>query len=266
MIEIRLLGSLHVEWNGADCTPTAPKMRQVLSLLALSANRPLSDEALIEELWSGSPPVSSMTTLQTYVYHLRKMLSEEMIVRVAAGYALRLDEQAVDAFRFERLVQEGRAALAAAEPQVAHNLLGQALALWIGEHALAGAPQGTLLRAEAVHLEEVRMNAQELRIDAALRLGDYGAQVCELKRLTTRYPLNESLHGKLMLALYKAGRRNDALQWYRQLRLTIREELGLEPSDDIRRLHAWMLGDRPHEELVPELTGAPASPSRAAGW
>ncbi|MFI6504767.1 BTAD domain-containing putative transcriptional regulator [Nonomuraea typhae] len=264
MLEIRLLGGFTLMWNGADCTPSARKIQQVLSLLALSANRSVPDEALIEELWSGAPPVSARTTLQTYVYHLRKVLNNAVLARVAEGYELRLDREAVDAFRFERLVQKGRSALAAARPLVAYEFLNGALALWSGgEQALAGVPQGALLRAEAVRLEELRMNALELRIDAALQLGDYAAQIGELKRLTARYPLNEALHGKLMLALYKVGRRNDALQWYRQLRTTLREELGLEPSEEIRRLHAWILGHRSSPEGA--LIADPAPASRVAG-
>ncbi|HKT06234.1 MAG TPA: AfsR/SARP family transcriptional regulator [Rugosimonospora sp.] len=238
------LGPLEVFHDHCLCKPTAPKARQVLALLLLRANQVVPISALVEELWGEQPPQSAVTTVQTYVYQLRKMFEragyqgpdQELLATRPPGYLLRLCQDQLDADVFGRLVQQGRMLVQSNRLTEAADRLRRALELWRGS-ALANVTQGPLLRGYVADLEEQRMRAVELRIQANAALGRHRELIGELRILVSQYPLNEWLHAQLIVALNAAGRRGEALQAYHALREILTDELGLDPSPALRRLH-----------------------------
>ncbi|NSC21573.1 AfsR/SARP family transcriptional regulator [Streptomyces albus subsp. chlorinus] len=245
-----LLGSVEAINGDHFCTPSAPKVRQVLALLLLRASRLVRVDSVIEELWCDSPPKSAMTTAQTYIYHLRKMLEregvaehgDEILQTQPFGYLLKLDPQTIDAWSFEKLAAEGQAELKAGRPEQAAAKLAQALKLWTGP-PLGNVDCGPVLSAYAVQLEEQRLQVLQQRIEAELQLGREGELVGELRRLVAENPLNEWFHGRLIRALQAMGRRNEALQVYQKLRVTLSDEIGLSPSVELQRIHQGLLTD-----------------------
>jgi DNA-binding SARP family transcriptional activator len=240
----------------------APKARQVLALLLLRANHVVSISALVEELWGEQPPASAVTTAQTYVYQLRKMFERsgyrgaehEPLATRPPGYLLRVRQDQLDVDVFVRLVQQGRLLLQSNRFSEAADRLRRALELWRGS-ALANVAQGPLLRGYVADLEEQRMRAVELRIQATAALGGYRELIGELRILVSQYPLNEWLHSQLIVALHAAGRRGEALQAYHHVREILTDQLGLDPSPALRRLH--------HEVLM---TGTvPSIPTQRSG-
>ncbi|MFJ9630101.1 BTAD domain-containing putative transcriptional regulator [Streptomyces sp. NPDC101175] len=261
MIEIGLLGSMRVSRDGDDVTPSAPKLRQVLALLVLNANALVTVDQLCEELWEDHPPLSALTTLQTYIYQLRRRLrlatgqqgepfgsrppqgSPALLTRVG-GYELRLhDKQTVDAYRFELLVERGKAHERAGAPEDAVRVLKEALGVWHGA-ALVDISSGRRLSAWSTKLEERRKNTQEQRFSLELELGRHHVVLDELAEALGDHPTHEGFAGQLMRALHRCGRRPDALEVFRTLRGHLVDELGLEPSLQLQRLHQEILSDR----------------------
>lgn len=264
MREFRILGALEVASNGRLCTPTAPKVRQVVALLALCSNQVVNLDSLIAELWDDSPPRSAVVTTQSYIYRMRKLLGAEekpeepggeLLVTKTSGYMLQVTVDEVDASVFQRLVLEGNRYLEGGRPDAAARVLHQALDLWHGP-ALADVTRGRILEPYAVLLEEQRLRALELRIQADLKLGLQRELIGELKSLVTRHPLNEWFHGQLIAALNHVGRRSEALQAYQNLRAILNEELGLDPTPELQRLQQVVLnGDHPRVS-APDRQGA----------
>jgi DNA-binding SARP family transcriptional activator len=251
MAQFRLLGAFEVTSgrNGAhSVTPRAPKLRTVLALLLLQANQAVHVDTIIEELWGGNPPQSAITIVQTYIYHLRKLFAAEkidaagkpLLVTRLPGYLLHAEPEQVDAGVFERLVGRGRDMKEQDRLQQAAATLSQALGMWTGP-ALADVPQGRLLQAHAVHLEELRINALELRIQADIALGKHRELIAELRSLTCAHPFHEWFHGQLIAMLSRCGRRGEALQAYQSLRVLLSEELGVDPSPALQRLQQRVL-------------------------
>ncbi|MDG4825468.1 AfsR/SARP family transcriptional regulator [Asanoa sp. WMMD1127] len=233
---------------------TAPKPRKVLALLLLHANLVVPVETLTAELWGCEPPASAQTTLQTYVLKTRRMLTHalgvcparlanEILVTTSGGYRLNVGPGELDLHEYERLAAAGRAALAAGDDVEAARLLGEALGLWQGG-ALVDVRHGPVLRAEVQRLEEGRLSLWRQRIEAELRLDRHQAVLGDLGWLAARHPLNEDLQAQYMIALYRAGRRTDALEAFHRLRGTLQDDLGLEPSERVQRLqHAILTAD-----------------------
>ncbi|MEU4563511.1 AfsR/SARP family transcriptional regulator [Actinoplanes sp. NPDC023936] len=253
MIHYRILGPLEVEVDGASCTPTAPKNRQVLALLLLNAGRVLPIESFIEELWDANPPASAVTTTQTYMYQLRKILHgkggsrEPVLLTRAPGYLLRVQQGQTDVESFDRIAAQGRAMLAAGEVERAAERLSQALNLWRGPAAMPDVSRGPLLQANLAALEERRIRVLYERIEADLMLGRYAGLMAELRRLVAERPLDEWLHCRLMAALYGLGRRGEALTAYHQASQVLQEHLGLDPSAELRQMQRLVLAGRPLE-------------------
>ncbi|WP_055525526.1 AfsR/SARP family transcriptional regulator [Streptomyces graminilatus] len=266
----RVLGTLDVRVDGYSVVPTAPKPRKVLGLLVLHANHVVSTSALMRELWGEKPPASAATTLQTYILLLRKLLAaalaggmpeaKRMLATYPGGYKLQLPCDAVDLDRFEELCAAGRQFLARGEAREAADTLRAALALW-RDDALVDVPTGPLLEVEAVRLRECRLGALEQRIEADLRLGRHHEVLSELAALVAEFPLNENLHAQLMLALYRSGRRAQALGVYRKLRTSFIDELGLDPSTRIHDLHQAVLASEPALDAEAAQQGRPATES-----
>ncbi|MFF4119935.1 AfsR/SARP family transcriptional regulator [Streptomyces sp. NPDC001714] len=270
-MDIGLLGALNVRENGASIAPTAPKPRQLLALLALHADRVVPVPTLMEELWAGTPPRSARTTLQTYVLQLRELIAaalrrgadsecaaarsaKDVLTTLPGGYLLAAGDGGSDIRQFERLCEQGFRAMDDGNFAGAAGTLRRALDLWSGP-PFADVPNGTHLAMEARRLEESRLCALDVRIEADLRLGRHRELLAELTVLTSRYRSHENLHAQFMLALYRSGRRGEALLVYRQLRTLLVKDLGLEPSARLRRLQQSILsataespGASPHDD------------------
>lgn len=261
MVKYEILGSLEVVHQGRICTPTPPKVRTVLALLVLRANRVVLIESIIRELWGDEPARSAVTTVQTYIYHLRKLFAREGIEgdgRVvleshARGYLLRVDPGNLDAEVFQVLLDEGRRHIEAGRAEEGAAVLRRALELWKGPVG-ANVTLGPTAQAHAIHLEEQRIRAVELRLGADMALGRHRELIGELRYLVGTNPLNEWLHRQLIVALSRSGRRGEALQAYADLRRTLSEELGLDPSPELQRLQRSVLHAGPVQP--PELAAA----------
>ena len=249
-MEIRMLGPFEVLSDaGVAITPSAQKLRQVLQLLALHRGRVVRTDQITMELWDDRPPPSANTTMQTYIYQLRKLFSgageeEGTVTTTPAGYMLRLPSAAIDAERFEELVAEGRRLVAGGELGPGLERFDGALAMWRGS-MLPTTDVGPVLQVEVVRLDELRKSVVEERIRVALMLGQHRQLVGELTGLVVGDPTHEGLQAKLMLALYRCGRRAEALAAYRGAQRVLDDELGLEPGPELRQLHRRMLAADP---------------------
>lgn len=257
---IKLLGSLDAEVNGISIVPSAGKPRQILALLALHPGRVVPVPTLMEEAWGTELPQSSLTTLQTYILQLRRMLGAAMGPEVAAtakdvlttrhgGYLLQVPAEAVDVYVYERLIAEGQQAFEDGKDTTAAHLLRQALDLWQGP-ALVDVRVGPVLEIEVMRLAQSRLVAQERRIDAELRLGRHVEMIAELTDLIARHPQHEGLHSQAMVALYRSGRQAAALDVYRRMRQRLIDELGVEPSPQLQRMHQAMLAVDPRLDIT----------------
>ena len=243
-VEFRLLGPLEVSRSGVPLPLGGPKQRALLALLLLSANRVVPRERAIDWLWGEDPPERAVNALQVRVHGLRRLLGPDRIVTRGSGYLLRAAADEVDLLAFERLVEEGRAALAGADPARAAARLGEARSLWRGP-PLAELGHATLPRAERGRLEELGLAAVELGIDAELALGGSEHLIPELEALVRQHPFRERIRGQLMLALYRAGRQADALEVYRSGHELFADELGIEPGPRLRELQRAVLRQDP---------------------
>jgi DNA-binding SARP family transcriptional activator len=219
-------------------------VRQVLAFLLVRCGKHVQVGELIDELWGDEPPSSAMTTLQTYIYKLRKDVLERctsanLHTRIS-GYMLDVSAERGDLLRFERLAHEGRTALEEGDAGRAADRLSAALALWRGS-ALADVSVGETLSAHVTRLEEERLRTLELRVTVDLELGRHQHLVSELKMLVSEHPLNERFHAHLMMALHRSGRRCEALSVYHRLRRMLIDELGMEPSASVQELHLTLL-------------------------
>src|SRR5437588_7511982 len=247
-----ILGPLEVLRSGRAVPLGGPRQRAVLAVLLLQPNRVVSADRLVEDVWAGHAPEASVTSLQTYVFHLRRALepgrprggAAEVLATRDRGYLLQVSRDRLDAAAFEDGLAAGLAALEAGRHSQARERLGRALDLWRGP-VLADLSDYAFIQAEAARLDELRLAAWEGRIEADLALGRHGAVTAELERLVGEHPLRERLHGQLMLALYRCGRQADALAAYRRVRDLLAAELGIDPGEPLRRLHASGLAHDP---------------------
>ncbi|UOZ08303.1 AfsR/SARP family transcriptional regulator [Amycolatopsis sp. WQ 127309] len=276
MLCVKVLGPLEVVRDGVPITPSAPKLQRVFSLLAVSANHIVRTEQLIEELWEENPPTSVKTTLQTYVYQLRKLLEldpaqrpsarvrrddgQPVLLTLSGGYMLAVDRDALDSSHFERQATQGWTELDTGDAEAAFHTLDGALRLWRGS-ALVDLNPGPVLQAEVLRLDEMRKNALEHRIDAALQLGRHQEVLGELTRLAAQQPTHEGFQAKLMLALYRSGRRSEALGVYQRTRSALADELGLDPGAELQRVHRAVLAANGSLDAVPaQVRRQPARP------
>jgi YVTN family beta-propeller protein len=251
-MQFRLLGPLEVEDNGRPLVLGSAKQRALLAILLLHANEVVSRDRLIDELWGEQQPASAPHSLEVYVSRLRKTLQasggEQLLVTRAGGYLLRLEPDQLDVTCFERLLEEGRRALAAGNHERASERFAEALALWRGP-ALGDLAYEPFARPEIERLEEQRLAALEERIEAELALGHHPSLIGELESLSGKHPLRERVHGQLMLALYRSGRQAEALEAYRETRQHLLDELGINPSPTLQQLEQAILRQDPTLEL-----------------
>jgi DNA-binding SARP family transcriptional activator/Tfp pilus assembly protein PilF len=243
-MRFRILGPVEVQVDGSWSSISATKWRTMLAVLLLRAGEVVPTEQLIGEVWPEDTPATAINLISVYVLRLRRLIGDaegQLLVTRSRGYQLLADSGDVDAQRFDRLAGEGRAALSAGDSARAAELLSEALGLWQGGRALADVPDSPMISAAASGLEEARVEALELRINADLGCGRQAQVVAELRRLLSEHRLREGLWALLMRALYSSGRQAEALEAYAQAREVIADELGVDPGAELRQLHEQML-------------------------
>lgn len=245
MVEVRVLGPLEVVGDAGAIALAARKHRQLLAALLVAPQTARPADVLIDALWGQAPPSSAEKLLQVYISQLRKALPPAIGIRtVGSGYALSLDGARFDAVRFEELLGEARTASGEGNVALAASILRRALTLWRGD-AYAEFAEFDFARAEAQRLDELRRLAMEERFAAELELGRHRSVLPELLVAAAENPLRERLQSQAMLALYRAGQQAQALDLYRAARKVLVDELGIEPGDELRNLHALMLRHDP---------------------
>jgi WD40 repeat protein/DNA-binding SARP family transcriptional activator len=248
-VRFAVLGPLEVSGEDGPVPLGGPKQRIVLAHLVLGANQVVSAEHLIDALWGGDLPEDPRSTLRVYVSRIRSALGLDAIEARAPGYLLKADRDEVDALRFEDLLEQARSN--GREPRATDRILGEALALWRGP-AFADLANEPSLTGEIARLEELRLQAIEERVAAELELGHHAGVAAELELLTRAHPLRERLWAELMLALYRSGRQGEALAAFDRARTILAEELGIDPSQELRLVHERILRQDPDLELEGE--------------
>ncbi len=246
-MQFRVLGPLEVDAGSGPIPLGGPKQRAVLAHLLIRAGEVVPAEQLVDEIWGEEPPESVRNVVQSYVSLLRKALGPDRIQTSGPGYRLRLDTTELDAARFDVLVRDAKKALPV-DPVVAVGALDDALALWRGP-ALADLADQPSLLPEASRLDALRLEAQEDRIEGLLASGTQARAIGDLESLLARHPWRERLWGLLVLALYREGRQAEALGAYQRARTTLADELGIDPSPELTRLHQRVLRQDPGLDL-----------------
>lgn len=273
MVQIRVLGALEAHVADEVVDLGGPRQRAVLALLLVARGAVVSVDRLIDDLWRSEPPPRATGALQAYISNLRRAVEPDrapratpsVLVSSPPGYAVRLPTDAVDAWRFERLVRD---AAAAPDQRRARALLEEAGRCWRG-HAYAEVADEPWAMTEAARLEELRTLARERLVSAMLHTGAADEAVAEARALTREHPLREEGWRLLALALYRTGRQADALAALRLARTTLAEETGLDPGEALTGLEADILAQRPAPGPPGRPSGAnvpgePAAPAEAA--
>jgi serine/threonine protein kinase/DNA-binding SARP family transcriptional activator/WD40 repeat protein len=237
-LEIGVLGPLEVRADGAPVGLGGPQARRVLALLVAEGGRVVGVDRLVDAVWSDAPPESARRTVMTYVWRLRRSLSSGSIATQGLGYRLTVPDEAIDARRFEGLVEQARSA----PPTEALNLIDRALGLWRGRAFGEFADEWWAL-SSATRLEELRVVASERRAQALIAIGECELAVTGLEALIVEHPLRERVVALLMQAHAACGRQADALRTYASYRASLGEETGLEPSHALHDLETSILLD-----------------------
>ncbi|MEU3950494.1 AfsR/SARP family transcriptional regulator [Streptomyces sp. NPDC029526] len=249
-----MLGPMTVTLGGRSIVPTAGKPRQLLALLALRSGRVVQVPTFMKEIWGGNVPKSGLTTLQTYVLHLRRLIADALpddaeqspkglLATRYNGYQLSVEADGTfDLVEFERLAASGASALGRGDAAAASRILGPALELWRGP-ALMDVPMGQVLGAEIVGMNEARIRAQEQHILADLWLGKHTMLIPRMSKLFAQHPLHENIAACLMIAYQRSGASWRALEVFRALRKSLAEELGVEPSARLQNLYRELLSN-----------------------
>jgi len=255
-LEFRLLGTLEVE--GGAAALGSGKQRAMLAYLLLRRNDAVPREALVDALWGEDPPATAAHALDVYASRVRKTLGGDGLLESRGGsFRLNVPDESVDVGRFERLLAEVRGT---PDPGQRLAAADQALALWRGR-ALADVLDEPFARPESERLEEERLVVAEERFDALLALGRHDETIGELQAFVREHPLRDRPRRELMLALYRAGRQSEALEVYREGRTILRDELGLDPSRELRELEAAILNQ--DERLAAPSGRETPAPARA---
>jgi DNA-binding SARP family transcriptional activator/tetratricopeptide (TPR) repeat protein len=260
-VTVALLGAFELRVDGRPRPVPSSRQRALLAVLALSAGRTVPVETLIGLVWGEELPAQPRATVHTLVNRVRALADPDLVRTVPGGYLLDVPPGAVDVLRFQELVAEAHRQPA----EEAHALLREALGLWRGD-PLTDAGSEVLLRDRAPALVEQYLDAVERRADLDLAGGAAAAVTAELTDLTARYPLREPLWARLVVALERAGRPADALAAYHRIRARLEEELGSDPSPELREIYARLLAgtDEPAATPPPEEPAKPGQPGQLA--
>lgn len=252
-MDFRVLGPWEVTGPDGPVVVPAGHLRVLLAAFLVSGGRPMRIDALAEQVWTEQLPADARGTLATYVSRLRRLLGNGRILTCSGiGYRIDLPTGAVDLFRFRDALDGARKA-ASVDEELA--LLREALGLWRGQ-PFTGVDSTWIDRDVVPKLTEEWFTATERRVDLELARGRSGALVAELWDLTNTYPLRESLWFRLITALHRSGRRADALAAYQRVRTLLGDELGIDPGDELQRLH--------HAVLVDGTVSTPSPPKQEA--
>ena len=259
-VQYRVLGPLAATSGARPVSLGGKRQRTVLALLLANANRSVSQETLVDAVWSGQPPETGTRTLHSYISTLRRLL-DGAITREGEGYMLTVESEQVDALRYRGLVEEA-SPLVNVQCERASELLSEALALW------RGPPYGDLGYEEALiphakQLNEERIATQELRFEADLGCGRHETLVPEIEALSLEHPYREKLVRQLMIALYRSGRQAEALGAFASLRSRLATELGIDPSPELQDLEIRMLDQ---DASLDAPTYAPGARPAARGY
>ncbi|MFE7381554.1 BTAD domain-containing putative transcriptional regulator [Streptomyces zhihengii] len=259
MVRVELLGPVGVRAeDGAPVEVGGVRLRMLLARLALEEGRTVSAGTLVDGLWGGEPPADAANALQALVSRLRRALRGHAAVESASGgYRLPVRPEDVDVHRFEDLAGRGRRELAAGRAGEAAALLTAASGLWRGA-ALADVLDAPFAGPAATRLDDLRTAVSEDRFDAELRLGRHGEVLADLEAAGAQRPLSERVAGLRMRALSAAGRQSDALAVYEAVRERLGDELGVDPSAELRETHLSLL----RGELRTAAERSEAAPSR----
>lgn len=232
-LRVLVLGPVEIERDGEVVSIGGPRARSVLGALVIGLGHAVSDDRLMDAAWGLDPPPTARGSIQSHISRLRRHLGASAIERHDHSYTLNLDLEQVDAGAFERLYRAADQVLPT-DPARASDLCHQALDLW------RGPPFGELAdadfaRPEAVRLEEVRIDAMEIFLEATIATGHPGMVVASLQAAVTDHPYREKLWYLLMRALAQEGRRVEALRAFQSAKATL-GETGLEPAIDLRQL------------------------------
>lgn len=249
--EVGVLGPLVLRHGNEVYTPTAPKLRNLFTTLIVNSGQVVPVSLLMQELWDVKAPPSWLTTLQTYVLNVRKILaaatrmsvaevSRELLITKAGGYVFQPGDRSLDLYRYQTLVDTACNHLAEGEDEEAVHTFDLALRVWRGP-AFLDVQGGRALESKRRQIEESRLGVLEHKVEAQLRLGHYHEVLTELTALTVENPLHEGLHAQYMCALHSLGRRAEALDVFHGLRANLIEELGLEPGSRVREMHQAIL-------------------------
>ncbi|MFI7150780.1 BTAD domain-containing putative transcriptional regulator [Nonomuraea sp. NPDC050022] len=248
-MEFRIMGALSVRDGAEDRTPTAPKHRDLLAMFVLNARRPLTVERLRKLLWPLEEGDRSDSLIRGYIGQLRQLIGKDVITTVSGTYTLAIDDDQLDVGRFRRLIEEG---LAGRD----HGQLREALGLWRGP-VLADVDPDARRWAETgrlrEELEELRLLALERRIELDLDAGRHRELLSEVRRLVAQHPLWQRFRGQFMLALYRSGRRVEALAAYTALRDELDSGHAIEPDPELQLLYHRML----HDDVMLHVSAGP---------
>jgi len=243
-IEFRLLGPLEVLCDGIPRPLSGQRQRVLLAMLLLRAGKVVSVDQLIDKLWNGSPPRTAVASVHNGIVQLRRLVGADTLRTRSPGYFLQVAPEQIDAMCFERLLESSRGY----GVERRRLLLGNALALWRGP-VLAELQFETFVQPEVQRLEELHIQALEERIETDLELGRHQFLVPELQQLVAVEPLRERFRVQLMLALYRCGRQVEALDVYRRTRMTLAEQLGIDPCLELKSLERAVLRQDPLLDL-----------------
>jgi DNA-binding SARP family transcriptional activator len=247
----KLFGSVGLVKDGRLVAIQGGRQRTLLATLLINSGKVVTKEQFFEELWEGRPMAKANNALQALVTRLRRLLRSTFgdefamrrLVTLPTGYILHAETEEIDAKLFEYLVASAHSTITT-DPVRARDLLHEALELWDGP-VLEGVSGGPLCHSSVPHYEESRLAAVEDKFHAWIIAGIQGGVISELKKMAMLYPWRERLAEMLMVALYRSGRRGEAIDVYRRMRTGLVNELGLEPSPSLRRLqHAILMSDR----------------------
>ncbi len=250
-MEFRVPGQLEIVDGDRAFALTSHKQRSLLALLLIHRGQVVSTDRIVDELWGEEAGPDRQDSLWVQVSNLRSALEPDrerrsegtIVLTRPPGYLLAVDEDQVDAGRFERLVADGRNAIAE-HPDAAAATLRTALELWHG-HPYEEFTYDSFAQLEIARLSEIRLEALELRIAADLARGLDAELVSELEALTRQHRFRERLTSLLMLALYRSGRQAEALRAFQTLRTSLLHELGAEPSSELIEVERRILSNDP---------------------
>lgn len=249
---VRILGPIDIMVDDRPVAVEGSRRKAVLAVLALHQGRIASTSMIIDAVWGDAPPPTAVNTVQRHVSYLRGLLADKKAISFRSpGYVLNLGPDATDAAVAHGLIESGKRCV---DPAAGATVLRAALGLW-RDQALIDVTGPTWLDGQAERLNQLRWQAQRALVGLELELGEHARLVAKLERMIVSHPFDERLYAQLMLALYRTGRQADALGAYRQLRRTLADNLGIDPSPALRALEAAVLRQDPTLEWTASSRG-----------